>query len=212
MSFNKVGDIRAWQAAYAFKLAVYELIRTTPIRRDPVLRLQLRKAAASTVSQIEEGFARFYPKDFGRLAVGAKASLAESRGHLRDAVDSGHIPEDARNTVDRLAAEAYKELIGLIDYLQSPAAEENARRVKADRIERKRLRDAARRDTTSAPRSATSNQNRNVNLQPEPGTANAEPGTANAEPGTGNAEPGTGNAEPGTRNAEPGTRNLEPGT
>jgi four helix bundle protein len=151
MSFSGVDEIRAWQCAYAFKLAVYELIRTTAIDRDFLLRDQLRRSAASAVSQLEEGFARFYPKDFGRLAVGAKASIAESRGHLRDAVDSGHISPDVRMTHDTMAAETLKELVGLIDYLQSPEAEENARRIKAKRAETRRQRQAQRKNREPEP-------------------------------------------------------------
>jgi four helix bundle protein len=75
MTWERVEDIQAWQDSYSFKLAIYELIRTEPLAHDFKLRDQLREAAASTVSQIEEGFPRFYPKDFGRMVVGAKASM-----------------------------------------------------------------------------------------------------------------------------------------
>jgi hypothetical protein len=77
--------------------------------------------------------------------------------------------------VRALAEEALKEMVGLIDYLQSPEAEENARRIKAKRAERRALRNAAK-------------KTRAENL------ANKEPGTR-AEQGTGNPNP-----ERGTRN------------
>jgi four helix bundle protein len=159
MTFNSVNEIRAWQAAYAFKLAVYDLIRMTSIARDFALRDQLRGSAASAVSQLEEGYARFHPKVFGRMAVGATASIAEASGHLRDAVDSGHISEDVRATHDTLARETLKELVRLIEYLQSPEAEENARRIKAKRAEHRAQRRAAKKGESS-----TEN--------PEPGTRN----------------------------------------
>lgn len=171
MTFNSVNEIRAWQSAYAFKLAVYDLIRTTPIERDFLLRDQLRGAAASAVSQ---GYARFYPKDFGRLAVGAKASIAEARGHLRDAVDSGHISEDVRVTHDTMADETLKELVGLIDYLQSPEAEENARRIKAKRAERRRQRQEARKRLGQNADQRTENQEP-ANNKPRTRTKNPEP-------------------------------------
>jgi four helix bundle protein len=140
MSFERVEDIRAWRQAYSFKLAIYGLIRTEPLAADFTLCDQLRDAAASTVSQIEEGFARFYPKDFGRMVVGAKASMQECRGHLRDAVDRGHITDAKRAELDSAADGAMKEMAGLIDYLQSPEAEENARRIRARSGERRAAR------------------------------------------------------------------------
>ena len=195
MTFNSVDEIRAWQCAYAFKLAIYELIRTTSIERDFLLRDQLRRAAASAVSQLEEGFARFYPKDFGRLAVGAKASIAEARGHLRDAVDSAHITEDVRTTHDAMAEETMKELVPLIDYLQSPEAEENARRIKARRVEKRQQRQEARKRLGVNEEPRTKNPNR----EPRTENPNREPRTENP-----NREPGTKNPN---REQEPGTRN-----
>jgi four helix bundle protein len=130
VSTDRVENLRAWKAAYRFKLAVYELIRVESIARDPRFRNQLRDSAASAVSQIEEGFGRFYPKDFARMAVGAKASRLECCGHLRDAVDRGYIDRDTQAEVDVRGREAVRELAGLIAYLQSATAERNASRIK----------------------------------------------------------------------------------
>ena len=58
-------------------------------------------------------------------------------------------------------------MFGPIDYLQSPAPEENLRRIKAQRSEKRRQRLKPER------RTATPNEN----LNPEPGTRNNEPGT-----------------------------------
>jgi four helix bundle protein len=104
------------------------------------LRDQLRESAASAVSQIEEGFARFYPRDFGRMVVNARASLKECCGHLRDAVDRGYITQAMQRDAASLAGEALKEIAGLIDYLQSPEAERNASRIRERRAERRRAR------------------------------------------------------------------------
>lgn len=151
MTADRVESLRAWQLTYRFKLAVYQLLRVSPVATDFKLRDQLRDAAASAVSQIEEGFARFYPKDFGRLVVGAKASLLECRGHLRDAVDRGYITPEARHELDTLAREALHEIGGLLDYLQSPEAERNARRIKERRAERRQKRKSLRNDEPRTP-------------------------------------------------------------
>lgn len=156
MVANRVEDLRAWQLAYDFKLSIYELIKQGGIPRDTEIGRQLKESAASAVSQIEEGFARFYPKDFGRMAVGGKASLLECCGHVRDAIDRGLITQDTTADTRRLAAEALKELVGLIDYLQSPEAEENARRIKERRAKRRRER-KNREHRTENPEQGTEN-------------------------------------------------------
>ena len=97
-------------------------------------RRQLEEAVAGPPAQIAEGFGRFNPADFARFLVMARASLMESQNHLRDAVDKGYIAEEARLEQDRLADAALREVTGLMEYLQSPKALRNARRVRERRM------------------------------------------------------------------------------
>src|SRR5688572_17329802 len=97
MAVRSFDELRAWQTARAFKLAVYRLSQSGTLARDFRLRDQLCESAASAVSQVAEGFGRFNPADFARFQGIAKASLIEAQNHLHDAVDRGHITEDARN-------------------------------------------------------------------------------------------------------------------
>jgi four helix bundle protein len=163
-------DLRAWQAARAFKLAVYGLIELPPLSRDERLSTQLREAAASAVSDISEGFGRFDPPDFARFVKMGKASLLECQNHLQDAVDRRYITDQTREQLDAKAREALIEIGGLLDYLQSPEAKRNAERIKQKRFER-----------------------RNHRSNMEPGTPNSEPRTRtenkNLDPGTRNVEP-----------------------
>jgi four helix bundle protein len=197
----RVEDLRAWQLTYRFKLAVYEIVRTSPIASDRDLRLQLRKSAASAVSQIEEGFARFYPKDFGRMVIGARASLKECCGHLRDAVDREYISPETLQDPSSTARDALKEMAGLIDYLQSSEAEENARRIRERRIARRQARKSKEQRRRPNPEHRTENAEPRTE-NPEPRTENPEPRTENPEPRTGNTEQRTGNTEQRTKNEE----------
>lgn len=140
MTANTLQELRAWKAAYAFKLRIYELIDSSPIADDERLQKQLREGAASAVSQISEGFGRFDPADFGRFVKMGRASLVECRNHLIDAVDRGYITEDDRLEYDHLIQEALKEVGGLLDYLQSPEAKRNAERIRQRREERRQRR------------------------------------------------------------------------
>jgi hypothetical protein len=85
-----------------------------------------------------------------------RASLLECVNHLIDAVDRGHITEDVRVEHQARAQQALFEIGGLLDYLQSPAAAANAKRIKNARVARRRVR--------------TANENKNENK--DPGTGN----------------------------------------
>ena len=180
MGIHRFTDLRAWQACYAYKNAVYKLTAACTNRS---WRDQMEDAVSGPPGHIAEGFGRFNPADFNRFLVIARSSLMESQNHLRDAADRGYITEEVRAKHDLLAEAALGEVTGLMEYLQSPEALRNARRARERRI-------ASRPER----RAATLQQNE------EPGTQNNEPGT-NDEPGTKNDEPGTEpEHEPRTQN------------
>jgi four helix bundle protein len=89
------------------------------------------------VSQIVEGFGRFNPADFARFLGMAKASLMEAHNHLEDAVDRGLITDDVRAGHDKLAHLALRDVISLLEYLQSPRAVANATKARAKRQARR---------------------------------------------------------------------------
>jgi four helix bundle protein len=131
-------ELRAWQACNRLKIAIYALIRTSSIARDRKLREQLEDSAASAPTNVAEAFGRFSPPDSARLAVIAKASLAESKNHLRDAVDRGHITDEARRPLHELAEAAIAQVTGYVTYLQSDEARENVRRIRERQSRRRR--------------------------------------------------------------------------
>ena len=146
MTARTFRDLRAWQAAYAFKLRIYDLVETGPLLGDERLSKQLREAAASATSQVSEGFGRFDPVDFARFVKMARASILECQNHLQGAVDRRHITDQVRQEHNQLAVEVLKEIGGLLDYLQSPEAKRNAERIRQKREERRQQRKLRRRD------------------------------------------------------------------
>lgn len=74
----------------------------------------------------------------------ARASLIESQNHLRDAVDKGYITDETRLELNKLAETALSEVTGLMNYLQSPEALQNARRIRERRLLRRAERQQAR--------------------------------------------------------------------
>jgi four helix bundle protein len=142
MAARDFRDLRAWQATRAFKVGIYQLTQSGALALDERLRLQLQEAAASAASHISEGFGRFDPQDFARFVKMGRASLLECQNHLIDAVDRGHITESVRIEHHATAQLALFEIGGLLDYLQSPEAITNAKRIKEARFARRRARAA----------------------------------------------------------------------
>ena len=139
---DRFTNLRAWQACYAYKKAVYRLCLDSPLARDWKRRDQLEGAVAGPPGHLSEGFGRFSPPDFARFAVMARSSLMESQNHLLDAVDKDYITEETRLRLNALAEIALKEVTGLMEYLQSPEALRNARRARERRIAPRELRKA----------------------------------------------------------------------
>jgi four helix bundle protein len=159
MAAHSFFELRAWQSARTFKLAIYRLIAERPLALDVKLCEQLRESARSAVSHVAEGYGRFYPADFARFLGMAKASIIETQNHLQDAIDLGHISEEQRAEHHGLADAALRDVTALIEYLQSPAAADNAKKVRAKR--------QARRTRNPEPRTRTPNPP-NPNSEPEP--------------------------------------------
>jgi four helix bundle protein len=180
MGVHSFYELRAWQSARTFKLAIYRLIGRGTLAKDLKLREQLRESARSAASHVAEGYGRFYPADFARFLGMAKASVIEAQNHLQDAVDCGHITDDTRIEHQKLAQVALADVTSLLEYLQSPKAAENARRVRERRQARRR------RTATNEPRTDEPRTNERRTDEPrtnEPRTN--EPRTENPERRTG---------------------------
>jgi four helix bundle protein len=115
-------ELVVWKLAYELKLGVYELIRTSPIRRDRDLFRQLQSAAGAAPRLVAEGFGRYLPGDFARYLRTANGELKETFDALRDAVDRGYVTQDQIVPLQRLSKRASKAASGLIKYLRTATA------------------------------------------------------------------------------------------
>ncbi|HZJ32187.1 MAG TPA: four helix bundle protein [Vicinamibacterales bacterium] len=112
-------ELIVWRLSYELKLAVYELIKTTPIRGDRNLHDQLRNAASAAPRLVAEGFGRYLPGEFSRYLRNANGELKETFDALRDAVDRGYVKQDQIVPLQRLSKRASKAASGLIKYLRT---------------------------------------------------------------------------------------------
>ena len=115
---KRFNELRAWQACNTYKLAIYRMCAEGPLSRDWERRRQLEESVAGPPAHIAEGFGRVNPTEFERFTVIARASLMESRDHLRNAVDKQYITDAIRRELDGVAEEALREVAELIDSLQ----------------------------------------------------------------------------------------------
>jgi four helix bundle protein len=81
-------ELRAWQAARAFKLEVYRLIKQSPsASSDYRFRSQLSEAACGGEINIAEGFRRYAALEFAHFLAYAVASMEEAVRRVQDGID-----------------------------------------------------------------------------------------------------------------------------
>ena len=131
-----VEELIAFQLATELKRGVYALIETTPLRRDPELTDQLRRASRSAPRLIAEGFGRYLPGDFSRYLRQANGELKEVVECLSDGIDRKLLTPEQVVPLRRLSRRASKAASGLIRYLstaQPPNGPDRRRRTKEPR-------------------------------------------------------------------------------
>jgi four helix bundle protein len=163
-------ELRAWQTRNDYKQAVYRACAEGPLSRDWDRRRQLEESVAGPPAHLAEGFGRFNPTEFARYTVIARSSLMESQNHLRDAVDRQYIEEETHAVLNALAEAALRAVTGLMEYLQSAEALQNARRARERRIAMR----LERRSNAAGP-----DETVNAAAPDEPRTGKPEPRTRN---------------------------------
>jgi len=176
-----VNEMDTWKLADALNAEVNRLIDLRPIRFRPKLIEQILDASESAVSNLAEGFSRYYPREHAHFVRVAKGSLAEVITRLPTAVRRRLFTTGEIATALSLARRSHGACTELIRYLETAEAPGSPPRA-------------------SKPRKNARARNRELRRRsPGPSTSNSEPGPSNPEPRT--SEPRT--SEPGT--LEPGT-------
>ena len=116
---EKFEDIDAWQKARELARAVYDISSKGELARDYGLRDQMRRAAASVMSNIAEGFERRGDTEFNRFLSIAKGSAGEVRAQLYIALDAGLISRKEFDHLYTLASDVSRLIGGFMRYLAS---------------------------------------------------------------------------------------------
>jgi four helix bundle protein len=114
---QRVEELKIWQRAKAFAVAVYAILDRPAFQRDRHLLDQIRRASDSIAANVAEGFAQPTDRAFARFLFIAKASLAEARALLEIACTRGYITRAECSACDEIGDEAARIATGLIKYL-----------------------------------------------------------------------------------------------
>ena len=90
MSIQSYKDLDIWKRSRAVVTEIYRTTNTFPKREMFGLTSQLRRASISVPSNIAEGAARLYTREYIRFLSNALGSIAELETQLLVAVDLGY--------------------------------------------------------------------------------------------------------------------------
>ena len=116
-TFKKFEDIGAWQRSRELTREIYKTTSRGEFARDFGLTDQIRRASASIMSNIAEGFERSGTGEFTHFLAIAKGSAGEVRSQLYVALDQEYISSTVFDPLNVAVTEISKMLSGLMDYL-----------------------------------------------------------------------------------------------
>ena len=97
---------------------IYALTSRFPKEEDFGLKLQMRRASISVVSNIAEGMGRQYKKETIQFMYMSRGSLNELEAQLDVSFDLQYIKEDELKQANEAVESSRKLLSGFINYLQ----------------------------------------------------------------------------------------------
>ncbi len=110
-------DLIAWQKAMQLVNTVYDVTDSFPKRETYSLTDQIRRAAVSIPSNIEEGQAHYSDREFLHYLRHARGSLAELETQILIAKDRDYLTDSSTENILKRADELGRVLSGLINSL-----------------------------------------------------------------------------------------------
>jgi four helix bundle protein len=117
-TIRRFEEIQAWQKARELVREIYRISVAGKFQRDYGLRDQICRAAASSMSNIAEGFARRTSRDFAHFLDVARGSAVEVQSLLYVAFDVGYISADQFKGLNAMADEVVALVGGFTGYLR----------------------------------------------------------------------------------------------
>ena len=117
MEVRTFKDLKVWRKAYDMVIDIYKLTKDFPSDERFGLTTQIRRAAVSIPSNIAEGYARRYLKQYIQFLCIAYGSGAELETQLMLAKDLGYLKEGDFRVITELYYEVERMLAALIKAL-----------------------------------------------------------------------------------------------
>jgi four helix bundle protein len=111
-------DLDAFQRAVDLSVAIYKATSRFPDDERYGLKVQLRRASISVISNIAEGQGRLTNGEWRQFLGHARGSLYEIQAQLVVALRLGLINDDAHRSLRSDVIKAARPLAGLIDYVR----------------------------------------------------------------------------------------------
>jgi four helix bundle protein len=112
-------DLDAWKKSRELAKSVYLATTSFPREEEFGLKLQVRRAAISVISNIAEGYGRQYKKEAIQFMFIAKGSLNEIEAQLIVSEDLNFLKVETTQTLFEQIETARKLLSGYINYLEN---------------------------------------------------------------------------------------------
>ena len=118
MEIKTFKDLKVWQKSYSLVLEIYKATKNFPSEEKFGLTSQIRRAAVSIPSNIAEGYARRYLKQYIQFLYIAYSSGAELETQLMLSKDLEYLMEERfRNLIEKYY-EVERMLMALIKSLE----------------------------------------------------------------------------------------------
>lgn len=115
---NMHSNLEVWKLSHQLTLEVYKISNSFPKSEQFGLVSQVRRSVSSVPTNIVEGQARQYKKEFIQFLYIAKASLEETNYHLYLAKDLDYLTESEYRTLEEMCTRIKMMLFKLIKSMQ----------------------------------------------------------------------------------------------
>ena len=122
MQRSSFRDLRVWQQAIEFALAVYRASEKFPKHEVYGLSQQMRRAAVSIASNIAEGKGHRSDREFRHFLFHARGSLMELETQILLADKLQYLSAEQSKFLQDMATQVGRSLTGLINSLTEQAA------------------------------------------------------------------------------------------
>ena len=119
MKIERFEEIESWQVARELTRRVYAVSNGGCFAQDYGLRDQIRRAAASVMHNIAEGFDGGSNAEFIKFLRYAQRSASEVQSQLYVATDQDYIDEQTFEEIYEIADHARAKIGGFIKYLKT---------------------------------------------------------------------------------------------